>query len=52
MATFFANYGFYPTMSIDLQKIIDKAVTTQRLKLHIEDADKFANKMNKLYFFL
>lgn len=31
--------------------MIDKTATTQRSKLHIENANKFANKMNKLHNF-
>lgn len=33
-------------------KLIDKSTNTQRSRLQIEDADKFANKMNQLHQFL
>ena len=52
VAPFFANYGYHPTMGIEPPKVIDKTATTQRSRLQIEDADKFANKMNQLHYFL
>lgn len=31
--------------------MIDKTAITQRSRLQIDDTDKFANKMNQLYYF-
>lgn len=49
VSPFFANYGFDPAMRIKTPKKIDKTTTTQKSKLQIEDADKFAHKMNQLH---
>lgn len=52
ISPFFASYGYHPAMGIELPRLIDKTTTTQRSRLQIEDADKFANKMNQPHQFL
>lgn len=39
-------------MGIEPPQVRDKTATTQRSRLQIEGADKFANKMNQLHHFL
>lgn len=41
---FLPNYGYHPAMSIQPPKLIDKTTSTQRSRLQIEDADKYADK--------
>lgn len=51
MAPFFTNYEYHYIIGIKPSTMIDKTAITQRSKLHIEDVDKFANKINKLHHF-
>ena len=52
VSPFFANYGFHPRMGIEPLPETSLQLVSQRARLQIEDADRFAEKMKQLHEFL
>ncbi len=52
VSPFFANYGFHPRMGIEPLLETSLQPISQRARLQIEDADRFAEKMKQLHEFL
>ena len=52
ISPFFANYGFHPRMGIEPLPEKSLQPASQRARLQIEDADRFAEKMKQLHEFL
>ena len=52
VSPFFANYGFHPRVGIEPLPETSLQPTSQRARLQIDDADRFAEKMKQLHGFL